>query len=150
MLRRTVKRLRTGRYEVRLSSEERDFLRDLPNQLKALLAQADNPALRRLFPPAYTDDQAKEAEYRRLVGEDLLASRQAALDTMAATVDAAELDEGQVAAWLSSLNDLRLVIGTQLDVSEDENFPDTPLHHIYGYLTALEGEVIDAMAAQFD
>lgn len=150
LLRRTVKRLRSGRYEIRLTSDEREFLRGLPDQLKTLLAQPDDPSLRRLFPPAYADDQAKEEEYRRLVGEDLLANRQAALDTMAATVDATELDEGQITAWLSSLNDLRLVLGTQLDVSEDEELGDTPLHHIYGYLTALEGEVIDAMATQFD
>ena len=149
MLRRPVKRLRSGRYEIKLTADEREFLRDLPRQLKELLAQTDEPSLRRLFPPAYTDDQAKEAEYRHLMGEDLLAGRQAALDTMAATVDATELDEGQISAWLSSLNDLRLVIGTQLDVQEDQDLPDTPMHFMYAYLSQLEGEVIDAMASQF-
>ncbi len=88
------------------------------------MAETDDPSLRRLFPPAYIDDPEGEAEYRRLMGDDLLQGRQAALDTMAATVDATELDEGQITV-LSCLNDLRLVLGTQLDVSEDEA-PPTP------------------------
>lgn len=150
MLRRPVKRLRSGRYELRLSPDERELLRDLPRQLKELLARSDDPALRRLFPPAYVDDPEKEAEYRELVGADLLQGRQAALDTMAATVDEPELDEAQITAWLSSINDLRLVIGTQLDVSEDEIRPDTPLDLLYDYLGLLEEAVVDALASQFD
>jgi len=147
--RRPVKRLRSGRYELRLSAPERDLLRDLPRQLKELMAETDDPSLRRLFPPAYIDDPEGEAEYRRLVGEDLLAGRQAALDTMAATVDATELDEAQITAWLSCLNDLRLVLGTQLDVSEDEAPADTPIHQVYYYLTMMEDAVINALASQY-
>ena len=149
MFRRPVKRLRSGRYEIRLSAQERDLLRNLPEQLKELLAQTDDPALKRLFPPAYIDDPKKEAEYRRLVGDDLLAGRKAALDTMAATVDAAELDEEQITAWLSSLNDIRLVLGTQLDIGEEDGPVDSPIHHVYYYLTALEDAVISALSSQF-
>ncbi len=150
MFRRPVKRLRSGRYELRLSSQERDLLRDLPRQLKDLMAQTDDPALKRLFPPAYIDDREKESEYRRLVGDDLLQGRQAALDTMAATVDATELDEAQITAWLSSLNDLRLVLGTQLDIQEDEALSSTPIHQVYYYLTMLEDAVISALSSQYD
>jgi hypothetical protein len=149
VLRRPVKRLRNGRYELRLSPPERDLLRDLPRQLKELLAETDDPSLRRLFPPAYIDDPEGEAEYRHLVGEDLLAGRQAALDIMAATVDATDLDEAQITAWLSCLNDLRLVLGTQLDVSEDDAPLDTPTHQVYYYLTMLEDAVISALASQY-
>lgn len=147
---RPVKRVRSGVYKLRLSSGERELLRDLPNQLKALLGQTDEPSLKRLFPPAYLDDAEGEAEYRRLMGEDLLQGRQAALDIMAATVDAIELDEQQITAWLSSLNDLRLVLGTQLDVQEDEEPVDTPIHHVYYYLTMLEDAVVTAMSSQYD
>ncbi len=118
--------------------------------MKELLAETDEPSLRRLFPPAYVDDREGEAEYRRLVGEDLLRGRQAALDIMATTIDATELDEEQMTAWLSSLNDLRLVIGTQLDVSEDDPPMDTPIHQVYYYLSMLEEAVITALASQFD
>jgi hypothetical protein len=147
---RPVRRVRPGQYKLRLSSMERELLRDLPNQLKQLLAQTDDPALRRLFPPAYIDDADGESEYRRLVGDDLLHGRQAALDIMAATIDATALNEEQITAWLSSLNDLRLVIGTQLDVSEDEEPGTTPVHQVYYYLSMLEEAVIAALASQFD
>jgi hypothetical protein len=147
---RPVRRIRGGRYKLRLSPEERDLLRDLPNQLKELLGQTEEPALKRLFPPAYIDDPEGEKEYRRLVGDDLLQGRQAALDTMAATIDATELDEEQLTAWLSSLNDLRLVIGTQLDVSEDDPPMETPIHQVYYYLSMLEEAVVSALASQYD
>jgi hypothetical protein len=150
MFYRPVKRVRGGVYKLRLSPEERDLLRDLPNQLKNLLAETDEPALKRLFPPAYIDDPEGEAEYRRLVGSDLLQGRQASLDTMAASIDATELDEQQITAWLSSLNDLRLVIGTQLDVQEDDEPMDTPIHQVYYYLSMLEEAVISALASQYD
>lgn len=148
--RRLVKRDRSGAYQINLSSDERDLLRDLPRQLKDLLAETDDPALRRLFPPAYIDDPEGEAEYRRLMADDLLQGRQAALDTMAATIDATVLDEAQITAWLSSLNDLRLVLGTRLDIQEDEHPIDTPIHHMYYYLTYLQDAVISAMSSQFD
>ncbi|MDQ6948228.1 MAG: DUF2017 domain-containing protein [Actinomycetota bacterium] len=150
MFGRRVKRVRSGQYQLRLPSEERELLRDLPVQMTQLLGQTDDPALKRLFPPAYVDDPEGEAEYRRLVGDDLLAGRKAALATMEATVDATELDEEQITAWLSSLNDLRLVLGTQLDIQEDEEPLDTPIHHLYYYLTMLEDEVITALASQYD
>lgn len=145
-----VRRVRAGVYQVNLSTDERNLLRDLPRQMKDLLSQTDDPALRRLFPPAYVDDPEGEAEYRRLMGDDLLRGRQAALDTMAASIDAAELNEEQVTAWLSSLNDLRLVLGTQLDVQEDDEPRNTPIHQLYYYLTQLEDSVVVALSSQFD
>ena len=148
--RKLVKRERSGTYQINLSHDERELLRDLPRQLKDLLAQTDDPALRRLFPPAYIDDPEGEAEYRRLMADDLIEGRRAALDTMAATIDAESLSEAQITAWLSSLNDLRLVLGTQLDIQEDDQPVDTPVHHMYYYLTYLQDAVISAMASQFD
>lgn len=148
MLRRPVKRVRSGRYQLRLTAPERDLLRSLPEQLKELLEE-DDPALRRLFPPAYIDDPEGEAEYRRLMGEDLLAGRRAALDIMSATIDAEDLDEGQLNAWLSAINDLRLVLGTQLDVREDEVRLDTPVHELYHYLSYLEDGVVTELSGRY-
>jgi hypothetical protein len=53
-------------------------------------------------------------------------------------------------AWLSSLNDIRLVLGTQLDIQESDEPMGTPIHQLYYYLTALQDAVISAMASQFD
>jgi len=144
---RPVKRTRSGRFQLHLSAEERNVLRGLPAELKELLGSGtDEPSLKRLFPPAYPDDPALEAEYERLVRDDLIAARKAALDTMAATVDATELDETQMSGWLSAINDLRLVLGTQLDVSEDDPGGDTALDRLYHYLGYLEEMVVEALA----
>jgi hypothetical protein len=145
VLRRPVKRTRSGRFQLHLSGMERDLLRSLPGQLRELLG-TDDPSLKRLFPPAYPDDPALEAEYRKLVRDDLVSGRTAALDVMAATVDATDLDEQQLTGWLSALNDIRLVLGTQLDVSEDDIGADTPRYELYRYLTYLEEMVVEALA----
>jgi hypothetical protein len=147
VLRRPVKRTRAGRFQLNLSAEERQLLGSLPAQLKELLA-TDDPSLRRLFPPAYHDDPQRDAEYQRLMRDDLMQRHTEALDVMAATIDATELDEQELAGWLSALNDLRLVLGTQLDVSEDDvsGGGSTPLHEIYQYLSYLEEMVVEALA----
>ncbi len=145
MLRRPVKRTRSGRYQLRLSAGERAVLRTLPQQLEELLGQ-DDPSLRRLFPPAYEDDPERDAEYRRLMRDDLLVRHQAALSTMSRTIDAADLSEEELTAWLGSLNDFRLVLGTRLGVTEDEVATGTPDHALYHYLTFLEESMVQALA----
>ena len=72
--------------------------------------------MRRLFPTAYHDDPERDREYQQLVRDELLERRLAALATVEATAAADELDEEQLTGWLTALNDLRLVLGTRLDV----------------------------------
>jgi len=151
---RRVKRSRQGDYELSLPEQERELLRSLPGQLiERLEAGPDEPDLVRLFPPAYTrdEDQKAEREYRGLMGSDLLDRHREALQVMAATLDADRLDEEQMAAWLTSLNELRLVLGTRLDVSEDQippppGDPRAAGFALYSYLSWLQGQVIDAMS----
>ena len=70
----------TGGYVLHLDAEEIDLVVRLLGELRSLLL-SDDPAhhdlLRRLFPPAYhlADDAEAEAEYQRLMREDLVASR---------------------------------------------------------------------------
>ena len=142
-----------GAYAVNLDPEERELLRSLPGQLRDLLA-TDDPALERLYPPAYvTDDEANE-EYQRLTRGDLTGRRLEALDVMEETVDATRLTEEQLASWMGALNDLRLVLGTRLDVSEDDyetpiddDDPDAPAWALYGYLGWLLEAVVEAMSS---
>jgi hypothetical protein len=140
-----VKRTRSGRYLLNLSDDERELLRSLPDQLRQLLEQ-DDPSLRRLFPPAYENNPEHDAEYQRLMREDLVERRRASLDTMTRTVDAPELTEEELTGWLGALNDFRLVLGTQLDVTEEDPLIDTPEHNLYHYLTYLEDSVVSALA----
>jgi hypothetical protein len=151
-----VERVRGGRFRVRLTSEERDLLRSLPGQLRDLLP-TDDPSLHRLHPPAYEDDPEHEAEYRRLVRDDLLRQRLEALEVMESTLDAETLDEDQLAAWLGTLNDLRLVLGTRLEVTEElyeegmpRDDPRAPTFGLYQYLGWLEENVVAALAGQVE
>ena len=151
-----VERTAEGDYRLRMSAEERQLLRSLPGQLRELLG-TDDPSLRRLSPPAYPEDDRKEAEYRELVGEDLDVQRRRALQTMEATIEADRLDEEQISAWLGSLNDLRLVLGTRLDVTEEmyeEGLPErdgrSPAFALYLYLGWLEEQIVAALASSLD
>jgi hypothetical protein len=153
MRQRRVKKTRKGEYQLRLPAEERDLLRDLPRQLKELLA-SDDPSLKRLFPPAYKDDAGLEAEYRHYMADDLMASHQRAIGIMDETIDAEVLDEEQMTAWLGALNDLRLVLGTNIDVTEDmyeqPMSPDDPrasAFAVFTYLGWLQEQVVDALAS---
>ncbi|MDP9386808.1 MAG: DUF2017 domain-containing protein [Actinomycetota bacterium] len=154
MLGRRVRRTRAGEVVLRLSAEERQVLRALPGQLRHLLVdEPDDPALRRLTPPAYSGDPEHEAEYRRFMGDELRERRLAALALMDETVDAERLSEEQAQAWLAALNSLRLVLGTRLDVTEemagaelDPDDPQAPLLALYGYLSWLEDQLVEALA----
>ena len=152
-MRARIQRTRDGSLRVRLDSEERDLLRSLPTQLRELLEETpDDPSLRRLFPPA-SDDEEIEAEYRRFMAPDLRARRLDALAVMESTVDAERLSEDEASAWLSALNDMRLVLGTRLDVSEDldpsalsPDDPRVPGLALYGYLSWVVEQLVEALA----
>jgi hypothetical protein len=148
-----IRRTRRGRFQVRLPSEERALLRQLAGELRALLATED-PTLTRLYPPGHASDPEADRQYRELVRGDLTAERMSSLEVLERTVDASELDEEQVAAWLGVLNDMRLVLGTKLDVTEEMNEeglppgdPRSAQFDVYRYLTWLQWQVVEAMAA---
>ena len=151
-MRARIKRTRSGEFVVKLSDDERTLLRRLPAELAELL-KTDDPSLRRLFPPAYADEPDREAEYRRLMGDDLLASHSEALTVMEATIDSERLAEVELMGWLRAINSLRLVLGTRLDVSEDmydtamdPEDPRAGAFALYSYLGWLEEEVVEALA----
>lgn len=108
-------------------------------------APPDDPALARLFPSAYHDParepddeaEANSAEFRRYTENDLRAGKRADALAVLRDLDALRprrngtavltLTRDQAPAWLRSLNDLRLTIGTVLDVDDD---PDSELYHL--------------------
>jgi hypothetical protein len=152
-VRRRIERKGPGEFRVRLPAEERNVLRALPGQLRELLG-TDDPSLVRLFPPAYTDDPEAAAEYDRLMREELLDGRLEALRVMERTVDAERIGEPELAAWVGALNDLRLVLGTRLDITEeayakpfDPSDPRASELALYGYLSWLQEEAVAALTA---
>ena len=151
-----VKRVRGGRFALRITGAERDVLRSLPGQLRQMLTRQDSatdPDLRRLFPPAYPDDPHKSAEYDGMVRDDLMAERIAAIEVMERTIDSDSLSEDELLAWLSAINDLRLVLGTRLDIPEDlselDVLPEDPRAEglaLYAYLSVLEEDAVAALS----
>jgi Domain of unknown function (DUF2017) len=142
-----IRRKRDG-YQVGLREHERRLLRETSEELAALLAGGEAPP--RLFPSAYRDDEEAAAEYERLVRPSLEDGKLAALRTLAATSDAARLDEETAQVWLSALNDLRLALGTRLDVREDDGITrlTEPGYAVYLWLTWLQSELIDALTRE--
>jgi hypothetical protein len=139
-------------YELRLDERERALIRQILGDMRALLMlDADDPRVRRLYPSAYADDQEKEDEYRRLTHEELRSARLANVDTLEASIEAESLSEEQLTAWMQAINSLRLVLGTLLDIDDDDQElsfdPDDPearTQALYGYLGGLLDEIVDA------
>ena len=150
-MRRTIRRARDGTFQLKLTDDERDLIVDLATQLRELLVSEESDGLERLYPPAYANDAERDAEYRAMVHDDLLQKRLAAVDVVEETAAATSLTEDQVTAWMGAINDLRLVLGTRLDVAEDQQFPalddpSAPAFAVYQYLTALLGEIVHALS----
>ena len=148
-----VRELPDGRFRIQLPEPERELVASMVDQLRELLTHSagDLPVLRRLFPTAYHEDHERDREYHQLVRDELLERRLAALDTVEQTLEADSLDEAGLTAWMTALNDVRLVLGTRLDVSEepmeiDEDDPEAPAYLAYDYLGFLLSEVVDVLS----
>jgi hypothetical protein len=153
-MRDRIRRRGSGKYRVKLRSSEQIILGSLVHQLREqLMASTDEPHLRRLFPPAYANDAERDAGYQVLTRDELLEGRLAALDVVERTLDGShDLDESELTAWMSTLNSLRLVIGTRLDVDEDlpeldESDPLAPEYALYEFLGWILAQVVDALGS---
>jgi Domain of unknown function (DUF2017) len=151
-----IRRDADGRVRLHFQPQEAALLRELVDDLERRLDHPDDPALRRLFPPAHTDRESEE-QYRALVGDQLLAGRTKALATMRETLELDTLDPDQADAWLRALNDLRLVLGTRLDVSEEIDWEAVDLQDprgrdlaVYGYLSWLQEQLVEALQPASD
>jgi hypothetical protein len=146
-----------GTWALHLGATERELLASLADQLDELIAEDPGDAgLRRLFPAAYLDDPEREEEFRLLAGDELRASRQASLEVLRTSATRDTLDDDEATAWMQALNALRLVVGTRLDVSEDDDgdvapdHPDAPLWAVYGFLTWLVSRTVAALTGALE
>lgn len=142
-----IERLRDG-FVFNLGEGERELVTRLLNELSQLLVgESDDARLVRIFPPAYhlDSDAQADAEYQRLMREELVASRLSGIATVNAALRSTDpVDDEAMNAFVQSINGLRLVLGTMLDVSEDMDpdaiDDDDPLageHHLYNFLSWL-------------
>jgi hypothetical protein len=149
---RAIERTREGDFRLRLSDAERDLLRRLSAELLDVLADdPDDPTLRRLRPSAYEDDPEAEGEYRRLMQAELEEGRREALRIFSETADRERLTTEELDAWLRALTDLRLALGTRLEVTEEtyaqDIDPRDPAAYelsVFAYLSWLQEQAVEA------
>ncbi|MEM7272693.1 MAG: DUF2017 family protein [Actinomycetota bacterium] len=137
------------RFEVTLDPNVRQGLLTLADQLDEVQT-SDRPEARRLFPTAYTDDPERDAGYQIFARDQLIEKRRAAVEIMRTTAEADELTGEELASWMGVLNDLRLVLGTMLDVSEEDTFVDPDHPHaesqlLYRFLSELVHEMVESL-----
>ncbi|MFH9762430.1 DUF2017 domain-containing protein [Streptomyces anulatus] len=158
---------------------------DGEDPLAALFAEGpskppSDPALARLFPDAYggpgrpveggkSEEELRElsSEFRRFTENDLRSGKRDDVVTVVRTLDALSpagdggavltLTGDECRSWLRSLNDLRLTIGTRLEVSDEDEggegslyrLPDTdprkPMVMAYLWLGALQETLVEAL-----
>lgn len=158
-----IKRRRDGTLLVKLPAAGVSMLREAISGLEATL-DPGAPEQVRLFPRAYADD-ADEAHFEEMTRGYLLDSKRDAIRLVGGALDRAHtkgdvvdliLEPDEVNALLGSLNDLRLVIGTLLEVTDEEqprgllppDHPDAPRVNSYLWLGAVQETILDALLSE--
>ncbi len=138
-------------YSLPLGRSERELLRELFADLRELI-ERDEPDAARLFPAAHRDDAEASAEFDRLMRNELATGRLSALQTVERTLDATTLEHAELEAWTGALNDLRLVLGERLAVTEELDLERLarrdPQYAVYAWLTWLQATMIDALSSR--
>ena len=143
--------------DARTAEQPRDELAELTGLQTGPSTKPDDPVLARLLPDFATDDADLSGALRSLHEPELIAAKDAAaavvLDTLPGAGGRVELTLEQADAWLAALNDVRLALGTALDVSEempDELPPDDPrAGHlgVYHWLTYVQDGLVQSRMA---
>ena len=182
---RRFERTRRG-VGARLDEEERELLAGLMVEVEDLLDDGrsplvdplealietspdartpTDPALARLLPEASPDDLDAGREFRRLTEGSLRRRKREALAMARHSLDRPgplQLDQAEAQAWLTALNDVRLVLATRLELRSDEDAerllhraaemaPEDPrawMAAVYDFLTWLQETLVTALAAE--
>jgi hypothetical protein len=165
---------------LRLDEEERGVLMALIDQIAQLVApeptnpdadplaalvgidvtasRPDNPVVLRLFPDGYADDESASDEFRRYTERGLREIKSAHARTARATLersgDKVTISSDEAQSWLGTLNDLRLALGTTLELTDEghDEFeglaaddPRAAGYHLYGWLTWLQDSLVNSL-----
>jgi hypothetical protein len=119
----------------------------------------DDPVLARLLPDAYQDDPAAAGEFRKYTESSLREAKKyfahTLLETLPPSGGRVKLTGDQARDWLRALNDVRLMFGVRLEVTEDFEeqlaglAPDDPrvaAFEVYGWLGAVQESLVRALA----
>jgi hypothetical protein len=144
---------------------------DTADDLDRLLAEAveaveaaeapsipDDPVLARLLPDAYQEDPEAAGEFRKYTESSLREAKkyfaQTLLDTLPPSGGRVRLTGDQARDWMRALNDVRLMFGVRLEVTEDFEeqlaalAPDDPkvaAFEVYGWLGAVQESLVRAL-----
>jgi len=111
---------------VTLRDDERAGLAAVLEQFRQLLLGGKDPSLLRFQPPVHIHDRRASEEFWEMTGDSLLRHRLEAIDTVEAGLGGAPLDDGGVAAWMQTINSLRLYLGNTLEVGAATFDPPQP------------------------
>lgn len=134
-----------------------------------------DPVLLRLFPDGYHGDDEAAADFRRYTERGLRETKAGNAATVLASLTIAddadpaeqrqrgkiriELDASQADAWLRTLTDLRLALGTRLGVVEEddeiwaslpEDDPRRHIHDVYDWLGWLQETLVRTLSANLE
>lgn len=167
----------SGRTVIRLDDVERNLLRSLSEQIIAFVSPDDDgdardplailvgiddasevpadPALARLLPDAYKDDDDAASDFRRFTERSLretkAAHARAVGEALERSGEKVTLSHQEESSWLGFLNDARLAIGTRIELTDDnhdelaelpEEDPRAGLLDVYDWLTYLQETLV--------
>jgi hypothetical protein len=125
--------------------------------IQDLAERPADPALLRLFPDAYRDDEAAANDFRRYTEVALRAKKTSEADAAIAILDRAdskvELTEAEAKLMLAALNNTRLVLATRLGLTDETTLEKLLIAeqdsggaaHLYEWLTWLQETLVRAV-----
>jgi hypothetical protein len=118
-----------------------------------------DPVLARLLPDAYRDDPQAAGEFRKYTESSLREAKkyfaQTLLDTLPDEGGRVKLTAEQARDWMRALNDVRLMFGVRLEVTEDfeeqlavldPKDPRVAAFEVYGWLGSVQESLVRALA----
>ncbi len=138
-----------GYYRIYMGEDEKELLTVLTSQARHLILK-DDPATKRLFPPAHMEGGKYEDEYREMAGNELKVSHLDALNLLESTATKDYISREELERWLSAVEILRLLLGTKLAITEDMDYDSSdvmedPQMALYHYLTWLQDKMVIAL-----
>jgi hypothetical protein len=144
-------------------AESTDLFDDLEKMFNETTAAPPDapvdPVLARLLPDAYQDDDEAAGEFRKYTESSLREAKkyfaQTLLDTVPPNGGRVKLTADQARDWLRALNDVRLMLGVRLEVTEDfeeqlaslgQKDPRLAAFEVYGWLGAVQDSLVRAIA----
>jgi hypothetical protein len=144
------------------STESDDLFDDLEKMFNETAAEPPeapvDPVLARLLPDAYQDDPEAAGEFRKYTESSLREAKkyfaQTMLETLPLKGGRVKLTADQARDWLRALNDVRLMFGVRLEVTEDfedqlasldPKDPRIAAFEVYGWLGAVQESLVRAI-----